>query len=123
VNPKNGRAPGVASGGDGINSIGSGEHDLNSLAQLPVAELLRRVTERELTWRTGRCAGCSHEYRTGERHVASGLWTWPSLGVVLYTLCWKCAPLTRNRKFRARVRNEAYRSLFKAGPDDVVGTA
>jgi len=104
-------------------AIDLGEHDPKSLVQLPVTELIRRATTRELTWSTGHCAGCNHEYRNGERHAACGLWTWPGRGIALYTLCWKCAPLTRNRKFRTRLRDDAYRSLFKAGPDDVGGSA
>lgn len=118
-------APPGGSGGEGFNTenIGSGEHDLKSLTRLPVAELLRRVVTRELTWRTGHCAGCNHEYREDERNVASGLWTWHNVDVAMYTLCWRCAPRVRNRKFRARIRYEAYRSLFMAGPDDIGGTA
>jgi hypothetical protein len=123
---KHSAAPSGGSEGGGFDTenIGSGRDDLKSLAQLPVTELLRRAAARELTWRTGHCAGCNQKYQNTLQPVATGIWVWPLLnGVVLYTLCWECVPLIRDPLIRARIRDEAYRSLFKAGPDDVAGTA
>jgi hypothetical protein len=118
-------APPGGSGGGGFDeNIGLGKHDLKSLTHLPLTEILRRVTARELTWRAGHCAGCKRRYHEDEQPAGSGIWVWPLLnGVVFYTLCGNCIPLTADPDFQERIREEAYRSLFEAGPDDVDGSA
>jgi hypothetical protein len=122
----NSTAPSGGSEGGGFDTenIGSGEHDLKSLTHLPLDEVIRRVTTGELTIRAGYCAGCGRKHPKNEQSVLSGMWVWPLLdAVVFHSLCGECVPRMHNPEFRERIRDEAYRSLFKAGPDDVGGAA
>lgn len=93
-----------------------------ALSRLSTSDLLGLVATGQVSWRTGCCAACGHEYRSSERHAMSGMWIFNE-GTALYTLCSRCTPRARKPKFRERIRSHAFRSLFRAGPDDVKGNA
>lgn len=119
-------APEGGTSGDGINDIGSGERDNQSIDRSVFPNNPRTLANialvSNMTWHTGQCAGCNHQYRGGESFTPCFL-AEPQ-GVCCYTLCEPCTfRWPRDRKFRRRLEREAYRSLFNAGPDDVGGSA
>jgi hypothetical protein len=72
---------------------------------------------------TGRCAGCNKEFTERNPVVGGGVLIEPQ-GAAGYQLCGICTPrLYGDRKFRARVQREAYRTIIGAGPDQVGGAA
>jgi hypothetical protein len=72
---------------------------------------------------TGRCAGCNAEFTERNPAVGGGVVIEPQ-GMAGYQLCGVCEPRWHgDRKFRACLRKEAYRTIFGAGPDSVGGAA
>jgi hypothetical protein len=68
---------------------------------------------------TGRCAGCNKEFSDRNPAVSGGL-VIEAQGSAGYQLCAPCVERRHgDRKFRRRLKQEAYRTIFGAGPDQV----
>jgi hypothetical protein len=94
-----------------------------NVTQLPLELVLGMVAAGVYPVPSTNCAGCNRNHREGE-HYSPGLWVWPKLSALaFYSLCDKCLPRLHEFEFGERIKQEAYRSLFDAGPDDVAGSA
>jgi hypothetical protein len=72
---------------------------------------------------TGRCAGCDTIFTERNPVAGAGVVIEPQ-GSAGYQMCGTCLlRLQSDRKFRARVQKECFRTIFGAGPDQVGGAA